>query len=244
MLAQDSTPLNRLENQTPNRLLIANSTGVITGTAVSGDVSSASPGVFRVNSVQDDAIDTSAIQADAVTGPKIATNAIDGDHIQTDAIDGSEILAGAITNAKLNLTWTEQTQTADTVNIEFGSWASCISVTPTAGTYIFIGTVCASTSASGSDNAVRIRFSTDVAGGAIGRGAFVLPAVGAGGTGSVLSLVGSATIVTVQSFNGSTAIALQARRHVDAGSASAIQSAGGSSDTMLTKMWRCRVGIE
>lgn len=109
---------SQLTDQTAGKLLIANASGVITGTAMSGDATISSTGEVSLaaNSVgsaeiandavgstelADNAVDTAAIQADAVTGAKVADNAIGAEHIAANAVGASEIAADAVGSSEI-----------------------------------------------------------------------------------------------------------------------------------------------
>lgn len=110
----------RLGNATSGQILVANASGVITNRTMSGDATISNTGVITLTN-------------DSVNAAKIAAG----------AVGTSEVADGAVTNAKLTLSSTTVTQTTAEIGLLDGSFTTCVTMTPGAGTYLVFGTLIA-----------------------------------------------------------------------------------------------------
>jgi hypothetical protein len=84
---------------TAGRLLLANSSGVVTGTAISGDATISNTGVLTIG---DDKIKQSMIDNNAVGRDQLADNAVGTNEIEDAKVTGQKIANGAVTRSKLS----------------------------------------------------------------------------------------------------------------------------------------------
>jgi len=128
-LATNSVAPSKLTNGTAGQLLIANGSGVVTSTTVTGDVTINSSGVTQIgagtvgtteiadNSINHDKMTNNSVNTDelhnsAVTTAKIADDAVTADKIADNAVVTAGISNNTITAAKIKAdAWTSYTPT-------------------------------------------------------------------------------------------------------------------------------------
>ncbi len=188
---------SKLANATAGQLLIANASGVITATTMSGDATLSSSGALTIAN-------------QAVTNAKIAD--------------------GTIQNTKLNLSANDVTQ-PNNINL-LSTWSDLISITPNAGTYLFIGSLVAANFSTGiGANAAQVKFDSD----ASPRGSTLT-------TTSSQLLTVTVTVYKVITVDGSTPVKLQGQKQIAGGGASDIQSLGATPNgETCTRMLRIRI---
>jgi hypothetical protein len=97
-LAANSVAPSKLTNGTAGQLLIANSSGVVTSTTVTGDVTISDTGVTTIGS---NAVGTTEIADDSITHEKMANNSVGNDEMRNDAVNTTELVDASVTTVKI-----------------------------------------------------------------------------------------------------------------------------------------------
>lgn len=97
-LATNSVAPSKLSNATSGQLLIANASGVITATTVSGDVTINNAGTTTISA---SAVGTTEIADDSITHIKMADNSVGNDEMRDAAVNTTELVDNAVTTAKV-----------------------------------------------------------------------------------------------------------------------------------------------
>jgi len=98
-LAANSVAASKIVNATGGQILLANSSGVITPTTISGDVTVNNSGVTTIGT---DAVSTSEIADNSITHLKMADNSVGNDELRDNAVNTTELVDDAVTSAKLS----------------------------------------------------------------------------------------------------------------------------------------------
>lgn len=168
-LVDNSVSPAKISNGTAGQLLVANSSGVITSTTVTGDVTISDTGVTAIgadkvtdtqlrddastdanravttNHIRDDAVDANKLRDDASTD---GNRAVTTNHIRDNAINRAKVNDDAIGSAELDFATASANTSTDTdFNASFGTnFSSTISLDP--GVYLVTGEVSAQYKAS------------------------------------------------------------------------------------------------
>lgn len=97
-LAANSVAPSKLTNGTAGQLLIANSSGVVTSTTVTGDVTISDTGVTTIGS---NAVGTTKIADNSITNAKMADNAINTAELADSSVTAAKIADGTVTTVKI-----------------------------------------------------------------------------------------------------------------------------------------------
>lgn len=95
--ALDDIAPSQIQNQTAGKLLIANASGVITGTTISGDITVSSTGEVQIGPKK---VGTAELDDGAVSMAKLAPKSVTGAKIMDSAVGEGQISNGAVTRSK------------------------------------------------------------------------------------------------------------------------------------------------
>lgn len=135
----DDIDLGQITGAGNGQLLIANSSGVITGRTVSGDITLSDAGVAQIGASK---VVESKINNGAVTVNKIGTGAVNASKLGASAVETAKIKDAAVTGQKLNLNKDIATNGSLIGVPASGGWTAIAQTgSLPAGTYLVIATV-------------------------------------------------------------------------------------------------------